>query len=627
MANLNQQYQTLKTEPENPFLEDEWDEVAEGIPQPEDPFIQKYFQGRDALIEEEKKQRSDHAFRQSLSPAGLEADAIVSRVRREERLTVWSAHFEDGLSQEPAGSIFPGMMYALAKERMQKTKLWEIVRRMPKGALLHAHLDAMIDLDFLFEMALSTPGMHISSPLALPTTEGRESASIRFIYSNTQLITSGDIWTEQYRPFTLVPIVLAAENFPGGRTAFLAWLKQRCTITAEESLEHHHGVDAIWKKFTSTFAIIGSILFYEPIFRASVYRVCQQLSEDGIRYVDFRVAFVHEYRKEGHDEPEEGYFEVMRVFGEEINRFKASEEGKSFWGARMIWTTLRFFDNRQIAESMEDCIAVKLAYPHLIAGFDLVGQEDLGRPLTSLTPLLFWFRKRCAEEGVTLPFFFHAGECLGDGDETDHNLFSAILLGTRRLGHAFSLYKHPLLIDHVREKRILIESCPISNEILRLTSSISAHPLPALLARGVPVALCNDDPAILGHEGNGLSGDFWQAVQAWENLGLAGLGSLAENSVRWAAFEDQSDAEWGKDVREGSAGTGIRAKRLREWMGEWERFCLWVVETYGDEVGGEQTQQAEDDGGGEQETVKGSVKEKENEKESEKEGGRESEKK
>lgn len=34
----------------------EW-ELEQGIPQFEDPFIQKYMQGREALIEQEKKQR------------------------------------------------------------------------------------------------------------------------------------------------------------------------------------------------------------------------------------------------------------------------------------------------------------------------------------------------------------------------------------------------------------------------------------------------------------------------------------------------------------------------------------------------------------------------------------------
>jgi len=80
---------------------------------------------------------------------------------------------------------------------------------------------------------------------------------------------------------------------------------------------------------------------------------------------------------------------------------------------------------------------------------------------------------------------------------------------------------------HGEEKKILIESCPISNEVLRYTASIMSHPLPALLSRGVPASLSNDDPALMGHDTSGMTHDFWQAIQGWENLGLAGLVSKA----------------------------------------------------------------------------------------------------
>lgn len=33
-------------------------EIEQGIPQPDDPFIEKYFNGRDALIAQEDKHRS-----------------------------------------------------------------------------------------------------------------------------------------------------------------------------------------------------------------------------------------------------------------------------------------------------------------------------------------------------------------------------------------------------------------------------------------------------------------------------------------------------------------------------------------------------------------------------------------
>lgn len=42
----------------SPMPDDEWEEVAETVPSIEEPFIQKYLGGREALIAEEKKQRS-----------------------------------------------------------------------------------------------------------------------------------------------------------------------------------------------------------------------------------------------------------------------------------------------------------------------------------------------------------------------------------------------------------------------------------------------------------------------------------------------------------------------------------------------------------------------------------------
>ncbi|KAH6683025.1 adenosine deaminase family protein-like protein [Halenospora varia] len=564
--------------------DDEWQEVKDGIPSKEEPFISKYVSGRQALVAEEKKQRSDHAFRQSLSPLARTACDIVSRIRLEEQKSTWTSEFEDILAQKTGTNVYPGMMFSLAKEKMEATKLWRIVRKMPKGALLHAHLDAMVDFDYLFNVLLDTKGMHIYCPEHLGSEKAREGAPVKFRFQKVEG-REGNIWSESYVPDTPILLSEAADEFPkGGRKGFISWLKGRCTITNTESIEHHHGVDAVWRKFSSCFGILNNIIFYEPIFKLFMRRMLKMLLEDGVKWVDLRLAFTFRYYKEGEEEPEPTFDRMFEVFGEEIENFKKSDEGKGFWGARMIWTGLRVLDTRKMVEDMDACIGIKLAFPHLISGFDLVGQEDAGRPLKDVLPELFWFKKQCAQEGVDIPFFFHAGETLGDGSDTDENLFDAVLLGTRRIGHGFSLYKHPLLIDMVKEKKILVESCPISNEVLRLCYSVMSHPLPALLARGVSCSLCNDDPAILGQDTAGMTHDFWQALQGWENLGLAGLGSLAENSVRWAAFEDQSNTEWVQGIKDATLGSGARAERMKEWSIEWEQFCLWIVTEFGDDL-------------------------------------------
>ena len=567
------------------------DEENYGVPSLEEPFIQKYLDGRDALIAQEKTRRSDHVLRSNLSPMAAEASAIVSAIRFEEQQTLWNADYEDNLAKED-GEVYPGMMFSLAKERMEKSKLWQIVRKMPKGALLHCHLEAMGDLDWLLEEALATGGMCITASGPLDTAESLEKTPIMFRWMKTQASANGaSIWTSDYVPDSAISVTKAARSFPNetasvsaSTEAFKEWLRSRVTITHQESLAHHLGPNAIWRKFLSCFSILASIQHYEPIFRQFIRRMLKALHEDGVRWVDLRSVFLVPFTRANTEEPDENFEYMLQCLQEEISNFKSSSEGHDFWGARLIWTTVRSFDTKSLAKDMLNCIDMKLAFPDLICGYDLVGHEDPGRSLADLVPELFWFKKQCAEAGVEIPFFFHAGETLGDGTETDENLFDAVLLGTRRIGHGFSLYKHPLLIDMVKDKRILIESCPVSNEVLRLTGSIMHHPLPALLARGVPCSLSNDDPAILGQGASGMTHDFWQALQGWENLGLEGLASLAENSVRCAAYEDRSAKEWAQEIKEGALGTGVRAKRMKEWEREFEKFCQWVVLEFGNET-------------------------------------------
>ncbi|KAK8050629.1 adenosine deaminase-related growth factor [Apiospora phragmitis] len=543
-----------------PFTDQEWDEISQEVPSAVDDFIQQYLEGRERLVAQEAKQRSDAAFRQGLSPLARRACAVVERIRGQEQRTIWTPQLEEGLAKESENiTVHPGMMFSLSKDRMEGTKLWQIVRRMPKGSLLHAHIDAMVDFKFLLGVLMKEPGMHISADAPLTSPKALENATLLFRFFKTER-TQDSLWSEDYTPGTFIRITQAADAYPdGGREGFLKWLHSRCTLSRTDAVAQHHGVDEIWRKFYKCFRIVNSFLHHENIYRQFLRRLMRLLRDDGIMYAELRFAWGLDYYQQGSETPDTDYVHMMDVLDEEVKAFQETPEGKGFWGFRIIWCCVRWLPTRDIVHNMDQCITTKITHPQLIAGYDL----------------------QCAEEGVNIPFFFHAGECLGSGSETDHNLFDAVLLGTRRIGHGFSLYKHPLLIDLVKEKRILIESCPISNEVLRLCGSVMSHPLPALLARGVPCCLCNDDPAMLGQDTAGCTHDFWQALQGWENLGLAGLGSLAENSIRWSAFEDQTADEWTRDVKEASVGSGLKARRLQEWAVEWEKFCLWVVDEFG----------------------------------------------
>ncbi|KAL3475428.1 hypothetical protein BJX99DRAFT_229582 [Aspergillus californicus] len=550
-----------------------WD-AEEGVPQIEDPFIQRFLDGRDSLIQQEISQRHDANLHKALAPVGIKACQIIAEVCAHElaRLKDVRQSYDIPMSDRPDGS-----------------DIWKIVQRLPKGSLLHGHLPAMVDADFLIDQAFATPGIHMSAPNPLILAQSQhQTAPFSFQYCSRPIEASNDkpsLWSNDYQPSTPIAIKTAAASFPDGAEAgFREWLKRRLTF----ALSHEFapcGSRALSELFTLYLPIINSILHYEPILRSCLRRIFSQLLADKVRHVEFRIAFDFQYQLERKDEVEKDYIGWLQVFQEELAHFQGSEEGKDFYGARIIWATMRGLSNKNIGRSMKQCILAKFEFPDLICGFDLLGQESHERPLTDLLPILFWFRGRCAEEGVDIPFFFHAGYGLGDGDQVDDNLFDAVLLGSRRISQALSLYKHPLLIDAIKSKSILIECSLASTACLGLINSSQSHPLPALLSRGVSVALSNDSPAIFGLGDNGLSSEFRQALLAFQNMGLTGLTMMVENSIRWSCYEDQSSKEWLSEMEDGIIGEGTKAVRLREFHAEFEKFCEWVVQEFDGKYG------------------------------------------
>lgn len=280
-----------------------------------------------------------------------EACAIVAQIRFQEQQTLWTKEYEDSLLTDHV-DVFPGMMFSLAKERMEKSKLWQIVKKMPKGALLHCHLEAMIDLDWGLEEAFNTEGVCVIADGPVTNDQQRRKTGFSFTYSKTAAKDSVPIWTEGYVANTPIPINEAASSFPeNGKAGFIEWVRSRVTITASEHLSHHEGPNEVWRKFMSCFPILGSLMYYEPIFRKFIRRLCRQLLDDGVYYVDMRSAFYTPYRSAGKEDWDEDWFHMLEHMDDEIEKFKKSEEGKDFWGARMIWTTIRHFNKKDVVKS------------------------------------------------------------------------------------------------------------------------------------------------------------------------------------------------------------------------------------------------------------------------------------
>ena len=123
----------------------------------------------------------------------------------------------------------------------------------------------------------------------------------------------------------------------------------------------------------------------------------------------------------------------------------------------------------------------------------------------------------------------HAGESTGP-----EYVWGALQhLGAERVGHGIAAVRDPRLLRHLAERGIVLEVCPTSNVRTRSVPSLAEHPLPALVAAGVPVTINSDDPPMFGTT---LNAEYAVAARL---LGLdeAGVAELARAAVR-ASFAD-----------------------------------------------------------------------------------------
>jgi adenosine deaminase CECR1 len=258
-------------------------------PSRSNPRLQEYLSQRTQLVQDEKSTRADAEFKKNLSPTASRACEIVDKIRDEELRTVWTADVEEAMAADRHEAIFPGMMFMLAKERLERTRLWKIVRRMPKGCLLHSHMDAVADFEYLLEELIQLPGMHMSSDRPLATHRDRQDARLDFRYK-AQDQTNGSVWNDDYEVGTFILLTnVAGEFLDGGREGFLKWLYSRCRLSLSDSHEQHHGIDAIWTKFEKCFSIVGTITRYEPMLRCLLRRMMSVLKADGVNWIETRL--------------------------------------------------------------------------------------------------------------------------------------------------------------------------------------------------------------------------------------------------------------------------------------------------------------------------------------------------
>lgn len=272
---------------------------------PPGPLVQQHIQDQEKMINLEKTHRQgsfpryvyfhihvtltvpDHIFRQNLSPVAQHADQIVAAIRQREIEDYWRV---PGTPEEDdSDERFTGEMFPWAKLLISNTTLWKVVKRMPKGALLHAHLSAMLPYEKIVETIIHTEGMVISASQPLVNDEVKQNLTISFAHVNLSVPTGQPcIHESNYVSNTQVPIKRAADSFPGGQEGFPDFIRTKATDLPSESTWHELGVDDIWRRFQACFGPAGTMIQYEPVVRTFYQKLFTSLVDDGISWVEIR---------------------------------------------------------------------------------------------------------------------------------------------------------------------------------------------------------------------------------------------------------------------------------------------------------------------------------------------------
>lgn len=168
-------------------------------------------------------------------------------------------------------------------------------------------------------------------------------------------------------------------------------------------------------------------------------------------------------------------------------------------------------------ESALQTLAQATPFKHLIKGVGLDSGEA-GNPPEKFVEVF----GRAREQGYLC--VAHAGE---EGP-ADYIWQALKLLEVKRIDHGVRCDEDENLVAYLREQKIPLTVCPLSNTALKVYQKMSEHNIATLLRQGLMVTVNSDDPAYFG----GHLNDNYIAIQEAFDLTREELAQLARQSFK-----------------------------------------------------------------------------------------------
>lgn len=185
---------------------------------------------------------------------------------------------------------------------------------------------------------------------------------------------------------------------------------------------------------------------------------------------------------------------------------------------RLIMCFLRHLSADEAMQTLENALPFK----HWLDGVGLDSSE-VGHPPAKFEEVF----ARARAEG--LPAVAHAGE-----EGPPEYIWQALeRLQAKRIDHGVRSLEDPSLMAHLRDTRVPLTVCPLSNIKLCVYRQMQDHPIAQLLEAGLCVTVNSDDPSYFG----GYVTDNYLAIQQGLGLSARQIVQLAKNGFEasWMA--------------------------------------------------------------------------------------------
>ncbi|TAQ84475.1 hypothetical protein B7494_g7193 [Chlorociboria aeruginascens] len=472
------------------------------------------------------------------------------------------------------------------RSRINDSKTFRTLKKMPKGAHHHIHFNSGLDVLFLIKIARDVQDMYIKSDIALTNTNDLRNCKIQFDVMTPERANEMNKMTASAREVQDAKNELSVakdelEKAILGAVQVQSVLQSMRIFSAFQNGNHQTYIGNSWIKYKDFQ------LHFESKFSEN-RRLMQQLQMAEIdtndrfsrmvktdtlfveKWLASKLVFTQEDINMGYDKAWDK-FNVITAMTKGL--FSYEEAFRSYTRffvihcvkvLKLTHVEIRpnFMKNNQLkrasnrAETIGNAELVGIIKEETMkAKSQLFADNSLHGPSKTQPGTLQEFETQFKEfqtlTGNKIPFLFHCGEGVLI------NLNSAVTLNTRRIGHGCSLVESKNLLDLYKQRNIAIECCPTSNEILGACRTINDHMFKKFVASGVPFSVSSDNMTPFRSSPNH---EFFQILMGSKNSNLATLKKLALDSLHYSCL-----------------GSHEIETLVKEWSAEWEKFCKELI--------------------------------------------------